>query len=229
MEVLRRCPLAIAQRLVHCVIALSTAVLDRVTKTMSVAPLLMNNLDNSKQKTSNLLSPAPPPYSWSLLGKSEGPAPPPSSKISWSFDLAWSPRSGQKTEGCYTLLSDNSHVGARTRNRWSGSELPESVKPKPRLLQGRPALEQFATFSPRTNKLPVWCEPWNWTRVPDTRTAAFHPRPAISVVPGNGGSSWKHWTQASWPPRRAALVFVCKHGRYNVAAPAAVHSVEYCA
>ncbi len=91
MEVLRRCPLAIAQRLVHRAIALSTAVLDRVTKTMSVAPLLMNNLDNSKQKTSNLLSPAPPPYSWSLLGKSEGPAPPPSSKISWSFDLAWSP------------------------------------------------------------------------------------------------------------------------------------------
>ena len=72
MEVLRRCPLAIAQRLVHCAIALSTAVLDRVTKTMSVAPLLMNNLDNSKQKMSNLLSPAPPPYSWSLLGKSEG-------------------------------------------------------------------------------------------------------------------------------------------------------------
>ena len=91
MEVLRRCPLAIAQRLVHCAIALSTAVLDRVTKTMSVAPLLTNNLDNSKQKTSNLLSPAPPPYSWSLLGKSEGPAPPPSSKISRSFDLAWNP------------------------------------------------------------------------------------------------------------------------------------------
>ena len=91
MEVLRRCPLAIAQRLVHCAIALSTAVLDRVTKTMSVALLLTNNLDNSKQKTSNLLSPAPPPYSWSLLGKSEGPAPPPSSKITWSFDLAWNP------------------------------------------------------------------------------------------------------------------------------------------
>ena len=36
---------------------------------MSVAPLLTNNLDNPKQKTSNLLSPAPPPYSWSLLGK----------------------------------------------------------------------------------------------------------------------------------------------------------------
>ena len=63
MEVLRRCPLAIAQRLVHCAIALSTAVLDRVTKTMSVARLLTNNLDNSKQKTSNLLSPASPPYS----------------------------------------------------------------------------------------------------------------------------------------------------------------------
>ena len=41
MEVLRRCPLAIAQRLVHCAIALSTAVLDRVTKTMSVAPLFV--------------------------------------------------------------------------------------------------------------------------------------------------------------------------------------------
>ena len=63
MEVLRRCPLAIAQRYVHCAIAVSTAVLHRVTKTMSVALLLMNNLNNSKQKKSNLLSPAPPPYS----------------------------------------------------------------------------------------------------------------------------------------------------------------------
>ena len=95
IEVLRRCPLAIAQRLVHCAIALSTAVLDRVTKTMSVAPLLTNNLDNSKQKTSNLLSPAPPPYSWPLLGKCEGPAPPPSSKISRSFDLTWNPERGE--------------------------------------------------------------------------------------------------------------------------------------
>ena len=32
MEVLRRCPLAIAQRLVHCAIAVSTAVLGRVTR-----------------------------------------------------------------------------------------------------------------------------------------------------------------------------------------------------
>ena len=88
MEVLRRCSLAIAQRLAHLLFQLLRWT---VTKTMSVAPLLTNNLDNSKQKTSNLLSPAPPPYSWSLLGKSEGPAPPPSSKISWSFDLAWNP------------------------------------------------------------------------------------------------------------------------------------------
>ena len=46
MEVLRRCPLAIAQRLVHCTIAVSTAVLDRVTKTMSVAPLLMQDINH---------------------------------------------------------------------------------------------------------------------------------------------------------------------------------------
>ena len=43
MEVLRRCPLAIAQRLVHCAIAVSNAVLDRVTKTMSVALLLTHS------------------------------------------------------------------------------------------------------------------------------------------------------------------------------------------
>ena len=42
----KACPLAIAQRLVHCAIALSTAVLDRITTTMSVAPLLTDNLDN---------------------------------------------------------------------------------------------------------------------------------------------------------------------------------------
>ena len=43
MEVLRRCPLAIAQRLVHRAITVSTAVLGRVTRTMSVAVLLRNN------------------------------------------------------------------------------------------------------------------------------------------------------------------------------------------
>ena len=63
MEVLRRCPLAIAQRLVHCATAVQLPCLGRVTKTVSVALLLMNNLDNSKQRRSNLLSPAPPPYS----------------------------------------------------------------------------------------------------------------------------------------------------------------------
>ena len=40
IQVLRRCPLASAQRLVHCATAVSTAVLDTVTKTMSVALLL---------------------------------------------------------------------------------------------------------------------------------------------------------------------------------------------
>ena len=60
MEVLRRFSLAIAQRLVHCAIAVSTAVLSRVTRTMSVAPLLRNNL---KRKKSNFRSPAPPPCS----------------------------------------------------------------------------------------------------------------------------------------------------------------------
>ena len=60
MAVLRRCPLAIAQRLVHCAITVSTAVLGRVTRTMSVALLLRNK---PKRKKSNLLSPAPPPYS----------------------------------------------------------------------------------------------------------------------------------------------------------------------
>ena len=44
MEVLRRCPLAIAQQLVHSAIAVSTAVLGRVTMTVSVALLLRSNL-----------------------------------------------------------------------------------------------------------------------------------------------------------------------------------------
>ena len=60
MEVLRRCPLAIAQRLVHCAIAVSLPCFGRVTRTMSVALLLRNN---SKRKKSNFRSPAPPSYS----------------------------------------------------------------------------------------------------------------------------------------------------------------------
>ena len=63
IEVLRRCPLAIAQRLVHCAIAVSTAVLGQSHKDNVRCTLLTNNLDNSKQKKSNFLSPAPPPYS----------------------------------------------------------------------------------------------------------------------------------------------------------------------
>ena len=133
MEVLRRSPLAIAQRLVHCAIALSTAVLDRVTKTMSVAPLLTNNLDNSKQKTSNLLSPAPPPYSWSLLDKSEGPALPPSSKISWSFDLAWNPatlpaqRTGFNTLDNWGHKTPTQSKSKRTRKKRLKGHGPEHV------------------------------------------------------------------------------------------------------
>ena len=74
---------------------------------MSIALLLTNNLDNSKQKSSNLLSPAPPPYSWSLLGKAEGPAPPPSSKISWSFDLAWNPECVKKKKRTLFIKTKN--------------------------------------------------------------------------------------------------------------------------
>ena len=61
MEVLGRCPLAIAQRLVHCAIAVSTASKCwAVTRTMSVALLLRNN---PKRRKSNFRSPAPPPCS----------------------------------------------------------------------------------------------------------------------------------------------------------------------
>ena len=53
----------------------STAVLDRVTKTMSVAPLLMNNLDNSKQKTFQLAQPSSNLPTHDLFwAKSEGPS-----------------------------------------------------------------------------------------------------------------------------------------------------------
>ena len=60
VEVLRQCPLAIVRQLVYYAIAVSTEVRGRVTRTMSVAPLLSNNL---KQKQSNFWSPIPPPCS----------------------------------------------------------------------------------------------------------------------------------------------------------------------
>ena len=43
IEVLRRCPLVIVWQLVYYAIFVSTAVRNRVTKTMSIAPLLRNN------------------------------------------------------------------------------------------------------------------------------------------------------------------------------------------
>ena len=63
MEVLIRCPSLLTSDLCTAQLLFELLYLDRVTKTMSVALLLMNNLDNSKQKRSTLLSPAPPPYS----------------------------------------------------------------------------------------------------------------------------------------------------------------------
>ena len=42
-RMLRQCPVGIAQQLVYHAIAVPTAVRNRVTKTMSVVPLLRNN------------------------------------------------------------------------------------------------------------------------------------------------------------------------------------------
>ena len=72
---------------------------------MSVALLLTNNLDNSKQKTSTELAQRQlhlPTHDF-CRGKSavEGPAPPPSSKISRSFDLAWNPGDDSVAIGIY--------------------------------------------------------------------------------------------------------------------------------
>ena len=63
MEVLRRCPLAIAQRLVHCAIAVSTAVLGQSHKDNVRCTAVDEQLGQLKQRKSNLLSPVPPPYS----------------------------------------------------------------------------------------------------------------------------------------------------------------------
>ena len=51
MEVLRRCLPALAQQLVYYAVAVSTAVLGRATRTMSVAPLLSNNLQQRRSPT----------------------------------------------------------------------------------------------------------------------------------------------------------------------------------
>ena len=63
MEVLRRCPLAIAERLVHCAIAVSTAVLGQSHKDNDRCTAVDEQLGELKQRKSNFLSPAPPPYS----------------------------------------------------------------------------------------------------------------------------------------------------------------------
>ena len=56
MEVLRRYPLAIAQRLVHCAIVVSTAVLGQNNKDTAVDEQL-------EAKEVHLSRPSPPPYS----------------------------------------------------------------------------------------------------------------------------------------------------------------------
>ena len=60
MEVLRWCPLAIAKRLVHCAIAVLTAVLGQSHKDNVRCTAVHGQLGQLK---ANLLSPAPPPYS----------------------------------------------------------------------------------------------------------------------------------------------------------------------
>ena len=68
MEVLRRCPLAIAQRLVHRAIDVSTTVLGQSHKDNVRCTAVDEQLGQLKQRKFSFLSPAPPPYSWSLLG-----------------------------------------------------------------------------------------------------------------------------------------------------------------
>ena len=89
MEVLRRCPLAIAQRLVHCAIAVSTAVLGQSHKDNVRCTAVEEQLETKEVELSQ-------PNSTSLLMISSGlecPAPPPSSR---SFDLAWNLDSRRK-------------------------------------------------------------------------------------------------------------------------------------
>ena len=79
MEVLRRCPLAIAQRLVHCAIAVSTAVLGQSHKNNVRCTAVDEQLGQLEAKEVQLAQPSSTSLLISLLGKFEGPAPPPSS------------------------------------------------------------------------------------------------------------------------------------------------------
>ena len=88
MEVLRRCPLAIAQRLVHCAIAVSTAVLGQGHKDNVRCTAVEQQLEAKEVQLSQ-------PSSTSLLMICSGLTWRSSStsllKISWSFDLFISP------------------------------------------------------------------------------------------------------------------------------------------
>ena len=55
IEVLRRCPLAIAQRLVHCTVAVSTSVLGRVTSTAVEEQLEVKEVKISRPSSTSLL------------------------------------------------------------------------------------------------------------------------------------------------------------------------------
>ena len=79
MEVLRRCPLATAQRLVHCAIAVSTAVFGQSHKGDVRCTAVDKQLGQLEAKEVHLSQPS----STSLL------------TISWSFDLAWNLHSSQ--------------------------------------------------------------------------------------------------------------------------------------
>ena len=80
IEVLRRCPLAIAQRLVHCAIAVSTAVLDRLTKTMSFGQLKAKDVQLAQPSSTSLTH-----LFWANV-RVQLHLPP-----LRSFDLAWNP------------------------------------------------------------------------------------------------------------------------------------------
>ena len=63
MEVLRRCPLAIAQRLVHCAIDVSTAVLEQSHKDNVRCTAVDEQLGQLEAKDVQRAQPSTPPYS----------------------------------------------------------------------------------------------------------------------------------------------------------------------
>ena len=146
MEVLRRCPHAIAQRPVHCAIAVSTAVLDRVTKTMSVAPLLTNNLDNSKQKTCSAQLHLPTHDLFWANVRVQLHLPP-----LRSLDLLISPGTLFRPSAFLLILFYTTTVSSRP-SPLSSDSLPQITKTKPfysyigRLIKPLPPIELEHTF-----------------------------------------------------------------------------------